>query len=140
MFLRLWTRAPRMTICAAIFTRSGLKFLQLVFDEPSILVELLLRRGLEAKHKSGLSIGCADQAPAIRETNPSAVDIDQVEMLPEIVRRLGGDREFFFVGTIDTNLGRRYTLGQIGQEARQRFARFCDDFEQTERGVNRVVE
>src|SRR5678816_677460 len=112
-FLRLWTRAPRMTICAGIFTRSGLKFFQLVFDERSILVELLLGRGFEAKHEGGLRIGCADQAPAVREADPSAVDIDQVEMLPKILRSFGSDGEFLFVGTIDTNLWCRHTLRSV---------------------------
>src|SRR5689334_10350505 len=94
--------------------RSGLKFLELVFDQRSIFVELLLRRGFEAKHEGRLRVGCADQAPAVRKPYPSPVDVDQVEMLPKILRRFGSDREFFFVGTIDTNLWCGHTLRQIG--------------------------
>src|SRR3954469_5187021 len=104
------------------------------------LVELWLGSRLESHDQNRLSIGCANEAPAISEQDAHAVYREYVVLRGEVFLRLFDDAEFLVVRTIDANLRRRDEARDIAEEIAYALARIGDDPEQTRRAVKRIVE
>ena len=121
MFLRLWTRAPLMTIWPAIRRLYWLsRLFEFLFDHGAIFFELIGGLRFESKHQRRLGIGRANQPPALGELHAHAVDIDDIVMLAKIFRRFLGDDEFLSSGQstrssgVDTLFGRSASSADSG--------------------------
>src|SRR5258705_118119 len=71
-----------------------------------VLLEISPGLGLEAQHEDGLRVRCPHEPPAARETDPHAVDVDDlVPQVTEAVAHHLGDPELHAVGADHPDLG-----------------------------------
>src|SRR5438093_462608 len=115
MFFKLWTRAPLTTILPAIRPLLAFQTFELLFDDGAIFFQLLSRLRLEAMQQGGLSIGRPNKPPTLGELDPDTIHVDDIIVLAEIFFGLLCDDIFLVIRAIDSDLRRRYTLGQIRQ-------------------------
>src|SRR6478672_7038757 len=103
-------------------------------------LEMLAGARLEAHHQYRLSIGCANQSPAVAEQYSHAVDVDHLVLRRKIFCRLRDDAELLVVRTWNSQLGRRDEARNICEHFVNTNSGISDDSQQARGAVECVVE
>src|SRR3982751_6064000 len=99
------------------------------------LLQLGRRPRFKAQHQDRLGVGSADQAPPMAEEHANAIDGVHIVLAGEIRLGFFYDSEFLVVGAIDPDLGRGHEARDVLQQLAHRFARVCDDAEQSRSSI-----
>src|SRR5687768_15298812 len=103
-------------------------------------VQLLPGPGFESHHQNGLGVRRAYQPPPVTEQDADTIHGYDVVLRGEEALRVLYDREFFFVGTIDTDFRCRHEARHVSKELADGLARARNDLKQARGAVKRVVE
>src|SRR5260221_7663710 len=101
-----------------------------------VLLQSLLRVGLEAEDECRLGVGGADQSPAVGKAYADAIDVGDLVARAKVLQR-GGDRpELDGVGAIDADLGGGVDRWEVGEQLVDPHAGARQQVEQTAGGID----